>query len=84
MEHVETRMPHRSNIFVTVGFAFATKIVRPVGSVRSAPQCGQISVAWLISFSHSRQMYTVGPSGVARSAHMQTLRARPARGKGRN
>src|SRR5580692_2930935 len=51
-------IPQRSRIFAKVGF-FAGVADSPGRLVRSAPQCGQISVAWLISYSHSRQLTIV-------------------------
>lgn len=50
---------HRTRILLRGIFLAA----RPsaVKTVRSAPQCGQISVASLISLSHSRQVYMERP-----------------------
>src|SRR5207302_6368447 len=48
-------IPQRSRIFPSVGF-FAGVVDSSDKLVKSAPQCGQISVAWLISYSHSRQV----------------------------
>src|SRR5713226_5246677 len=76
--------PQRRRIEARLRFFSGSPVAGIPASVRSAPQYGQISVAWLTSRSHSRQenMVGVGPAPAGNGHPMRRPEERSNQGSG--